>query len=215
MGDHVTRRTEWVDVAKCLAILAVLVDHTYNTLYTNVVVRTATSYSIGLFILMMGITSYWSYQRYQGSVAVKVRRSCWKLICPYIVASMFYGTLFDRTFHLAENVRRIVFFYAVGPFYYVCLYLQLLLVVPVLYLFLQKADQQKHIHLLEVLGFVVVVVIAGCTTNYSNILDLYGGGGKLFGGTYLCLLYLGMWFGKYCRSFQVSRIISLVCFLLG
>ena len=69
----------------------------------------------------------------------------------------------------------------------------------------------------EVIGFILVVFISYLTTNYSNILGIYGGGGKLLGGTYLILLYVGMLIGKY-SSFDVQNkscmAINLIVFCL-
>lgn len=44
---------------------------------------------------------------------------------------------------------------------------------------------------------VLVVIVSWVTTNFTNILSIYGGGGKLFGGTFLILLYIGMLVAKY------------------
>jgi hypothetical protein len=43
---------------------------------------------------------------------------------------------------------------------------------------------------------IVILCLCVWTTNYTNILDVYGGGGKLLGGTYLFLFYLGMLISK-------------------
>lgn len=54
-------KEKWINVAKCFAIFAVMIDHTYNILYTNEDWQYCSFYSTSLFILLMGITSYWSY----------------------------------------------------------------------------------------------------------------------------------------------------------
>lgn len=58
-----SKRVYWIDFAKFLAILAVMVDHTYGVLYHNQKVAFASYYSVSLFIILMGITSYWSSNR--------------------------------------------------------------------------------------------------------------------------------------------------------
>ena len=57
--------------------------------------------------------------------------------------------------------------------------------------------------------------------NYTNILNIYGGGGKLLGGTYLILFYLGMVLMKYYKGNDISlkktvllSIVSIVAAVL-
>lgn len=56
------------------------------------------------------------------------------------------------------------------------------------------------------------MIIASVTTKYSNIANVYGGGGKLFGGSYLICIYIGMLIGKYYKQLLslVNKINSLV-----
>lgn len=51
--------------------------------------------------------------------------------------------------------------------------------------------------------------------NYTNILDVYGGGGKVLGVTYLFLFYLGMIFNKY-KVFHINnRMKSVLIFIVS
>ncbi|SFT33065.1 Fucose 4-O-acetylase [Lachnospiraceae bacterium XBD2001] len=211
MGASTTDRTQWIDVAKCCAIFAVLIDHTYNYLYHDERVRFVTSFSIGLFILTMGITSYWSYQRYEGSILRKLWKNCWRILRPYIFATLCMGVLYDKGFFLSENIYRLLHFTAMGPFYYVCLYLQLLLVAPLIFYFLNQGKRGGVA--VEAVGLLIVVVFSICTTKRSDILGLYGGGGKLFGGTYLILFYLGMCLGKHQAAFLVKKWMARLLFI--
>ncbi len=210
-----TKRTYWIDVAKFMAIIGVMIDHTNGLLYKSQKIAYFSYYSVSLFILMMGVTSYWSYSRYNESIINKVGKSCWKIIRPYLVASFIYSIFSDRQFHFGNYLTRVTHFNASGPFYYVLLYLQLLFLVPVLYLILKYADRFKYGVAVEIIGLIVVLFISSLTTNYSNILDIYGGGGKLFGATYLILLYLGMLFGKHYRKLSVNNIMLVILFIVS
>ncbi len=182
-------RVYWVDVAKLFAIIAVMVDHTNGVLYSDVRVAFLSYYSVSLFIFLMGVTSYWSYLSYNGSMLVKLRTSCLKIYRPYIVASIIYNVISYKKFDFLSIISHIVYFNASGPFYYVLLYLQLIIIMPILYYVIDN-----HC---ELQGFAAVLIISEFTNKYSNILDIYGGGGKLFGGTYLFVVYIGMVCGKY------------------
>ncbi len=62
----------------------------------------------------------------------------------------------------------------------------MLIVAPILYEMLIR-----HNHVIVV---IISIIISYFTTNYSQILDIYGGGDPLFGGTYLILFLLGQLF---------------------
>lgn len=52
----------------------------------------------------------------------------------------------------------------------------------------------------------VICIVAFLTTNYTNILDIYGGGGKLLGGTYLIAFWVGMLYSAAgCYSGQDDK----------
>lgn len=74
-----TNRSCWIDMAKLMAIIAVLIDHTRG-LYENLKIAFFSYYSVSLFILLMGVTNYWAYERHTGNMLEKVRTSCWKII---------------------------------------------------------------------------------------------------------------------------------------
>lgn len=58
------REVVWLNCAKFVAIFAVMIDHTNGILYTNQEVAWASYFSVSLFILISGITSYKTRMRY-------------------------------------------------------------------------------------------------------------------------------------------------------
>ena len=201
-------RAKWVDIAKFMAIIAVMIDHTLGILYSDGYVQFFSFYSVSLFILIMGITSWWSYNKNNGAMHRKVLNKCLKILRPYAVATIIYSIFSDRVFNFEAILNRFIHFNASPPFYYVLLYIQLVVISPLLFYVFKIAGEKKLGLAIELIAFLVVLGISSLTTNYSNILGVYGGGGKLFGGTYLILLYLGMWFGKYCNRISVNSIIA-------
>lgn len=77
-SETLSKRVYWVDVAKLLAVVAVIMDHTYGILYSNERVAYASYYSVSLFILMMGVTSYWSYSKNDKGVSEKIKKNVGK-----------------------------------------------------------------------------------------------------------------------------------------
>ena len=64
--EHTSRygRITWINCAKCVAILAVLVDHTYQRLYDNQDISKLSYFSVSMFILLAGMTTYMSIENH-------------------------------------------------------------------------------------------------------------------------------------------------------
>ena len=201
MAATTSARAVWIDIAKCVAIFAVMFDHANGTAFpfTNLVI--ASHFSVGLFVFVMGVTSFWSFRRHGGTSGIAKR--CWKVFRPYLVATFIYCLFRYRAFDFEVFLNHVVRFNASGPLYYVLLYMQLLVAAP--FLFRTCSHTGLGAFWSEAATFAGVLVFSALTTNHTNILDVYGGGGKLFGGTYLSLLYLGMLFGKYCPRIPTGR----------
>ncbi|MCM1263985.1 MAG: acyltransferase [Butyrivibrio sp.] len=209
-------REKWINVSKCMAILAVMANHTYNMLYTNIKWAYCSFYSVSLFVLIMGITWYWSYKHSIDKLKNKVMRRIRTIMIPYGIAVIIYHVTLYESFDFITVLNSFIHFNISGPHYYVFLYLQLLLVSPMIYRFVAwtNGGGNKRI-VLQLIGGIGIVGIATWTTNNSNILDIPLGGGKLLGGTYLILLYIGMltadWYDKINLT---SRILNGICIII-
>jgi len=164
--------------------------------------------------LIMGVTGYNSYKMYEGSLLKKVARSCWKIGRPYLVATILYSLVFDGGLNADSLLYRVFHFNASGPFYYVLLYIQLLLCEPLIYCFIEWTNRIKFGVSVKFLGMIVLLAVSSWTTNYTNILNVYGGGGRLFGGTYLVLLYVGMLVGKNYSKISIRKEILWVIYII-
>ncbi len=198
------KRECWIDIAKCAAILAVLTDHVRGILYANGNIQIASFFSVSLFILVMGVTTYWSFEKSSISIGGQVIKRAIGIVCPYLVAVFIYHCIAFQGFSFVEYVRYAMNFSISGPHYYVLLYLQLLVVAPIIFYFLKdmrRVSVSKKI-LVETLFGGGLVIIASICTNHTNIASIYGGGGRLIGGSYIFCLYIGMLIGKYYQSIK-------------
>jgi len=186
-------RLIWVDCVKAVAILAVIVDHTYTVLYENQKIQISSFFSVSLFILMMGVTTWISEER-QTNVekSQQIRKRIKKIGIPYVAATFIYTLVEDRFFEANEFLKKVVFFNATGPFYYVALYLQLIVINVFLYDVIKKSNESKYSVVYKAMMLILMLPVASWAVNYSNIYGIYGGGGKLLGGTYFLLSYVGM-----------------------
>ncbi len=210
---QVPKRSVWLDLAKMVAIFAVMLDHVRGALYSNPRISTISFFCVSLFMITMGCASSWSLRKGGGW---NLRDKCLRMVGPYLMATFVYCLLqgcFDLELYLTHVVR----FNADGTFYYVLIYLQFLFIVPILALF-TRCSGWRAVGL-EITGLLTVLGIAWFTTNHSNVLRIFGGGGKLLGGTFIIPLYLGVLLGKYTMNRRLrllpACVVSLVFCVLA
>lgn len=206
---------KWINFARLIAIIAVIVDHTNGYLYSNQDIVKASYFSVSLFILISGMTSYISYSHRNENWIKSIIRGCKKISIAYIISVFIIGIYVNRFFDFLDFLKNLVYFNISGPHYYVLLYIQLMIVGPILFNLLKSFDKNKYTKLYEIITFVIVVIVSSYTIRYTNILGIYGGGGKLFGGTYLILFYIGMLISKYKIFEEFSYLKSSISFVFG
>lgn len=194
------KRTKWIDFAKALAIIAVLFDHMNGYIGMPNWIVAGSYFDVSLFIFLMGITGYWSFCQ-ESQPGKKVVKKCLKIFEAYFVASLVYSIAANGQFDFESFIISLIHFNAEGPLYYILLYISLIVFSPLIVAILKKNNK-----IYDTLGLAAVMVFSIWTTNYTNILSVYGGGGRLFGGSYLILLYLGMLFGKYYKQIKPDTI---------
>ena len=208
------KKITWINCVKAVAILAVMIDHTAGILYSQRNIQLASFFSVSLFIIVSGMMCYSSDERHELNWYQTFFRSSRGIITAYLIANVVYLVWNTHFFDFSTYVNYVIHFDLSGPFYYVLLYLQLMLVNRFLYNILKK-NQGKYSIILDIAIGVVILIICFLTTNYTNILSVYGGGGKVFGGTYLFLFYLGMIITKYellkNSTLKKSVVLSIVC----
>ncbi|MDE7354567.1 MAG: acyltransferase [Acetatifactor sp.] len=182
----------WLNCSKTVAVLAVLVDHTNGVLYTNQDIAYASYFSVSLFIIISGMTSYFSNLYSEKSSGGGYIEKCKKIVLSYSIAIFIHMIVITNSFDLQDYIYYLIHFNISGPHYFVLLYIQLMLFNSFLYSLLKKCPCSPRGYCYEVLVTVCIIVLSIWTTNHTNMLDVYGGGGKLFGGTYLVLYFFGM-----------------------
>lgn len=191
----------WIDIGKSFAIIAVLTDHLYRILYSRRSIQYFSWFAVSLFILLMGVTTYWTFDKKNETIWNKVKKKIIKILIPYTGAVFVYIWVTTKGFDLMSFFYYWIHFNVTGPHYYVFLYCQLILISPLFFVFLKNVDRNLNsaVKTSSIIcgGGVVILFISSVFTNRTAMADIYGGGGKLAGGTYIICLYVGMIFGKY------------------
>lgn len=194
-------KENWISVAKFVAVMAVIIDHTTGILYEGYAIKLGSYFSVTLFILVMGITTFWSFERTEKSGILKrITNRTLNLLLAYVIANFLCILFRERKLDMHYVTERIRGFDLYGPFYYVMLYIQLLWVSPIVYHIITyiKKKPIKVYKVLSVSGGVILVSILAM--KYTNFFDIDAGGGKLFGGSYLIVLFMGMFAGSLRAS---------------
>lgn len=98
--------------------MAVLIDHTYGILYNNEKIRYTSWFSVALFILISGITTYKSRKK---NLALNGYMAYWQKISGilngYCVATALYLIAKYKCFDFEMYMDFLVHFNASGPLY--------------------------------------------------------------------------------------------------
>lgn len=210
------KQIAWINGAKFIAILAVMIDHTYNILYTKHDIAYASYFAVSLFIILSGMTSYLSdLHHVENGWWREVLRGCRNIVSAYCIAVVVCVIVKTHEFDFSLYLSYLVYFNVSGPHYFVLLYIQLMFVNGFLFNILQKCPRSIKGYLCETLIMIGIIALSVWTTNHTNILNIYGGGGKLFGGTYLILYYFGMLVMRHGWLENTTIVKSLIAFIVS
>lgn len=195
-------RERWIDIAKTIAIIGVLTDHLKGTLYSTNSIQRISFFSVTLFILLMGITTYNSFDTSLLPIYKKVIKRIVGIVLPYIIACFVFCVAIDRGFDWNNFWTRLINFNASGAHYFVLLYIQLIILAPLLFYFLKLTNRIKNRTITLIteifLGGGGIACVAWICNTHSKIAEIYAS--KLFGGSYLLVLYIGLLVGKYYQN---------------
>lgn len=201
------RRVAWIDCAKLVAILAVLVDHTVWLLYDNILIANLSLFHISLFVFLSGLSLEYSCRgREPASFSHQLKR-IGSIFLQYALATTVYYVFYTRRFDLEPIVDDILHFSAIDPFYFLAFFFQLLLIAPLL-MHWCRFCHRRQLHPLWHIGTLLALSLfsAWCLHSTSTW-SLWGAGKILFGGSFLLAYYLGLLFGQY-RVFDHPEFFS-------
>lgn len=194
VSSNEKKQISWIDGAKAIAIIAVIVNHLDGILYSGKGV-VLTYYSVSLFIFLSGITSYISDEQKNESWWQTFIRSSKKIFSQYLIATFVVLIVKEHSFDFELYLHHVRNFDISPPYYFVLLYLQLMLCNRVIYNVLTWST--RHERLKDCIVFLLMAIVALLSVRRSSIFNAFGGAGMLFGGTYLVLYYTGMLIQKY------------------
>lgn len=186
------KKEAWINIVKTTAIIMVIYDHLIDTTHNGRFLVLSYA-SVSMFVFVMGVTSYWTYEKVnKGRLYQKWCSKMTKLLLPYTFASLIYSILLDRSFDIIDYIVRLIRFNSSAPLYFVALYIQLMAISPVVFYIVCRLNKVYEL---------CFSLCAFCTASlffsrWISVLGIYGGGGKVLGGTFLLVFFVGMLFAK-------------------
>lgn len=208
----------WIDFAKYISIIAVVIDHTYGVLYDNKTIAIATYFSVSLFILLSGMSAALSNQNNVKNFQYQIRKIS-KLLFDYLVATFVLFIFYRRFFNLKEFLIVLLNFEIQSPYYFLVFYIQLVFITPILMFWYNFCKNNEYRVLLHTLTLFLFLFLSSIFIRYTFILPVYGGGRFLFGGTYFLIYYIGILLSpintiQFFKTWKIEVFISSFIFWL-
>lgn len=206
---------QWVDAAKGIAIIAVIIDHSVGILYSSRVLSLCTYFSVTVFVYLAGITAFFSSERHRDEkIRNELIRKVKSIILPYIIATFFYILVIENRWLFIEYFKHLLRFDVTSPFYFIVFFTQLIIISPYLYRIIIWTDKISGKMLQSVLVILSVGISILCI-RHTFILDVYGGGKYIFGGSYLIVYVLGEISAYYAFPLKTEKSLCkiLISFL--
>lgn len=194
-------RVVWIDCAKLIAILAVLVDHCNKILYDSEVIFNVSHLSICMFVFLSGLSLEFSRRGREPVRFSHQLRRIGSIFLQYALATTVYYTFYTHRFDLEPVLDDILHFSAIGPFYFLAFFFQLLLIAPLLMQWCRFCHRRRLALLWHTATLLALACMSSWCLHSTSTWSLWGAGKCLFGGSFLLVYYLGILFGQ-CRVFD-------------
>lgn len=194
----IRKRIKWIDCAKAIAIIAVVVDHCYGILYADARIANASYFSVTLFVMLSGLSTCMTSRNGNIESITYQLKKILNFLGEYMIATFVIQIFSSKFFDFKLYVTNVLEFSMAPQFYFLEFFFQLLLISPILvrwcmYCNAQKAKLVWHLGTIFALG-----VLCSFCMNYTSMYPLlYGAGKYLFGGTFLLVYYIGILFGNF------------------
>jgi hypothetical protein len=210
----------WLNIAKLFAIMAVVVNHCSGWLYSDGKIEVMSYFSVSLFTLLGGITSFYSCDRHKSECGAK---ETWRrmsgIIIPYVFAVAIYTFAKNHILDFSTYLNELLSFKISGPFYFVLFWLQLVIVAPLLYdvlIFTTSREKRMNGGGSVIVVYLLLLLFVYLQIRFLPVFPVCGGSAYLLGGTYLLLFFAGMHFASLdikIKSGKLNIVLIIVFFI--
>ena len=209
-------RELWIDVARGIAIFAVILDHVtfIRQQFLGDLIYAHTAFSVPWFIFLAGITSLLSTTRVSSVLSKPVYLTYWKkklpLVGMYLVASVFSTLWYGPPISLPNLFWSILLFGVSPPYYFFFILFQLYLLFPLFSEILKRIGNVKQFFFI----FIIICLVGWYFSLVMNYPWFFPPWKMPFGGTYAPLFFLGMAYARWKKQIHpFIRIPAISIFL--
>jgi len=199
----------WIDALKTASIIAVVIDHLYLVVikkllgHGDYILNYATLFSISAFIFISGVNTSLSMQSKDKITFTYIMEKVLKIFIPYVVATIIVYLIHQfGSYNVKEFIAQGLGFKASAPFYYVLVYIELILISPLLFLAIKRF---KKNYIMLVVLYIAISAVSYVFYKYIHMNFFNLAASRLFGGTCLLLFFSGMLF-----AFFMDKITSKI-----
>lgn len=189
------KRIKWVDCARAVAMIAVVVDHCRYLLYTSSYIAQSSFFSVSLFILLAGISVKMASLRKKRTFSNQFKKF-FGFYLQYAAATLILYIFYMHFFDVKTYVSSLLNFSIATPYYFLVFYFQLMLAAPFLLSWCEFCNSRRRKNIWHLGTTIFLCYCSSVFVRYTFVLPVHGGGKYLFGGTYLILYYLGILFAN-------------------
>lgn len=162
------KKDNYIQYLRALAILAVVLIHVLPQSNYSIVIRQFVNFAVGLFLFLSG---YLTTEKSISNVKEFYKKRIIRVAIPYLIWSFVY-IIYARDFSIKSIIYKLILGQACVPYYYIIVYVQMVLLTPVLF----KLIDKKIIYL--------ITPVFLCVLSLLNIL------GKNIGFPYNAITFL-------------------------
>ena len=208
------RRLVWLDFLKGLAILAVVVNHVFDTrvpIFPSGLICELSFFNVSLFVICGGVSASMSFEKCK-EPSSKWRKSLSRiasLLGHYTIALALTRIVYTGRLDLDSFLLVWISFPA--QFYFVLFFCELLLVAPIVYALLLK---NRGKYLLSIVCVIGIMLVAFYCMFFTKVPQVYGGGGRLLGGSYLLMFAIGCFFAVNVSLSEKKTLIGIAIVMM-
>lgn len=214
MAEMGQKRLVWLDFLKGLAILAVVINHVFDSrvpICPSGLICELSFFNVSLFVMCGGVSASMSFGKCK-EPSCKWGKSVSRiasLLGYYTIALALTRIVYTGRLDLDSFLSTWISFPA--QFYFVLFFCELLLVAPIVYALLLKYRDKYFKSLGCVIG---IMLVAFYCMFFTKIPQVYGGGGCLLGGSYLFLFTLGSFFALNVQLSVKKTLIGIASLMM-
>jgi fucose 4-O-acetylase-like acetyltransferase len=166
-----------------------------------------------MFVFVGGITASISINSKSEITVQYLINRIFGILIPYFIASLVYYLVgFKGSFNLNNFINYLKNFSTSPPMYYIAFYVQLIIISTLLF----KIIKSKYNSPIIIIILILIYIFSIYLTKYTMIDGMALAACNIFGGTYLFVFSIGiffyMWMDKLI-SRNINIIISIICML--